>query len=112
MLRHLGEWYRMHRGWLNRTSDPRRLHGTQIRSRIEAEIRHYFLKQGFLETRTPLLVPCPGMEPHIRPFTIQKSPDSEKDLFLPTSPEFAMKRLLVGGLEKIFQICPAFRDEP
>lgn len=33
-------------------------------------------------------------------------------MFLPTSPEFAMKRLLVGGLERIFQICPAFRDEP
>src|SRR3954470_8868135 len=114
MLRHLGEWYRMHRGWLNRTSDPRRLHGTQIRSRIEAEIRHYFMNQGFLETRTPLLVPCPGMETHIRPFCA-RSTDPQKEnerLFLPTSPEFAMKRLLVGGLEKIFQICPAFRDEP
>jgi elongation factor P--(R)-beta-lysine ligase len=52
------------------------------------------------------------MEPHIRPFTIQGSPNSKSELFLPTSPEFAMKRLLVGGLEKIFQICPAFRDEP
>jgi lysyl-tRNA synthetase class 2 len=47
------------------------------------------------------------METHIRPFAIKNS-----RFFLPTSPEFAMKRLLVGGLEKIFQICPAFRDEP
>ncbi|MEK7691229.1 MAG: amino acid--tRNA ligase-related protein, partial [Bdellovibrionota bacterium] len=59
-----------------------------------------------LETRTPLLVRSPGMEPHIRPFKL------ERGSYLPTSPEFAMKKLLVGGLEKIFQICPAFRDEP
>jgi lysyl-tRNA synthetase class 2 len=46
------------------------------------------------------------MEIHIRPFELKTG------AFLPTSPEFAMKRLLVGGLEKIFQICPSFRYEP
>jgi lysyl-tRNA synthetase class 2 len=54
------------------------------------------------------------MEPHIRPFEVipASNEDKNRHAFLPTSPEFAMKRLLVGGLEKIFQICPAFRDEP
>jgi lysyl-tRNA synthetase class 2 len=46
------------------------------------------------------------METHIRPFKL------ETGAYLPTSPEFALKRLLVGGLERIFQIAPAFRLEP
>jgi len=86
--------------------DPRRIHAVRIRSQVEQGIRDFFLARGFLETRTPLLVPCPGMEIHIRPFRL------ETGAHLPTSPEFAMKRLLVGGLEKIFQICPSFRYEP
>jgi lysyl-tRNA synthetase class 2 len=77
-----------------------------VRTKVEKRIRAFFESRGFLETRTPLLVPCPGMEPHIRPVS------TSRGAYLPTSPEFAMKRLLVGGLEKIFQICPAFRDEP
>jgi lysyl-tRNA synthetase class 2 len=52
------------------------------------------------------------MEPHIRPFQVLSSETPQSQRFLPTSPEFAMKRLLVGGLERIFQICSAFRDEP
>ncbi len=85
--------------------DPRRLHALRVRSQIEAGIREFFLARDFLETRTPLLVPSPGMEIHVRPFRL------ETGAHLPTSPEFAMKRLLVGGLERIFQICPAFRYE-
>jgi len=92
--------------WMDRTLDPQRLSGVATRQRVEAAIREFFLGREFLETRTPLLVRCPGMETHIRPFRVGKS------RYLPTSPEFAMKRLLVGGLEKIFQVCPAFRDEP
>lgn len=86
--------------------DPRRRHAASIRTRVEFGIREFFTSRGFLETRTPLLVPCPGMEVHVRPFRL------ESGAHLPTSPEFAMKRLLVGGLEKIFQICPSFRYEP
>ena len=92
--------------WMNRVLDPRRQKAMRVRAQVEATIRSFFLDQDFLETRTPLLVPCPGMEPHIRPFQLKTG------AYLPTSPEFAMKRLLVGGLEKIFQICPSFRFEP
>lgn len=96
--------------WLNRTLNPRRIQAITVRTQVEKAIRDFFLQRSFLETRTPLLVPCPGMEPHIRPFAVNSTEGTP--LFLPTSPEFAMKRLLVGGLERIFQICPAFRDEP
>ncbi len=92
--------------WMDQVLDPRRLHGTRTRAQVEAAIREFFTSRDFLETRTPLLVPCPGMEPHIRPYRL------EDGAYLPTSPEFAMKRLLAGGLERIFQICPAFRSEP
>ncbi len=96
--------------WQERILEPRRLKAIAVRDRVESTIRDFFRKRDFRETRTPLLVPCPGMEVHIRPFEL--SPRPSHSLFLPTSPEFAMKRLLVGGLERIFQLGPAFRDEP
>ncbi len=95
---------------------PRRQNLMKQRRIIEAGIRDFFSRREFIETRTPALVPCPGMEPHIPPFQVsswdRRSLSPNRSLFLPTSPEFAMKRLLVGGLERIFQICSAFRDEP
>lgn len=104
-------------------SDPRRLRAMQMRSKVESAIREFFVGQDFLEVRTPLLVKSPGMETHIRPFEVKpfgfdserckaNSADRTSPFFLPTSPEFAMKKLLVGGLPRIFQICPAFRSEP
>ncbi len=102
--------------WRDHVLDPRRRRGTATRSGVEKGIRDFFSGRGFLETRTPLLVPCPGMETHIRPFRVEASARGSHftgfDVFLPTSPEFAMKRLLAGGLEKIFQITQSFRDEP
>ena len=92
--------------YLDHVLDPRRLHAAEVRARIERLIQSFFLSRDFVETRTPLLVPSPGMEIHVRPFELKTG------AYLPTSPEFAMKRLLAGGLEKIFQICPAFRLEP
>ena len=92
--------------FFRRIQDPRRKKGVAMRTRVEAQVRQFFADRGFIETRTPLLVPCPGMEPHIRPFQLTTG------AYLPTSPEFALKRLLVGGLEKIFQITPTFRFEP
>lgn len=92
--------------FMDRVLDPRRVHATRVRALVERGIRDFFSSREFLETRTPLLVPSPGMETHIRPFRL------ETGAYLPTSPEFAMKRLLVGGLEKIFQLSSSFRYEP
>lgn len=103
--------------WFKHVSDPKRRRGVAARTVVETAIRDYFISEKFIETRTPLLVPSPGMEPHIRPMAVsawatEAETGTREKAFLPTSPEFAMKRLLAGGLEKIFQICPAFRDEP
>ena len=92
--------------WKQHVQNPRRLHGTRVRNQVIREIQSYFGMLDFIETPTPTLVPNPGMEPHIRPFQLTTG------AFLPTSPEFAMKRLLVGGLERIFQISRCFRNEP
>lgn len=89
-----------------RIQNPRRIRGLRMRQRVEKAIREFFDRRDFLETRTPILVPCPGMETHIRPFRL------ETGAYLPTSPEFALKRLLVGGLPRIYQIAPTFRLEP
>ena len=75
--------------------------------------RNFFNSAGFLEVETPLLVPHPGMEPHLSPFETTFGMGNEsQSLFLPTSPEYAMKRLLTAGYEKIYQITKAFRREP
>lgn len=83
--------------------------GDKLRARAEVirAIRDYFSEQGFIETDTPSLVLSPGMEPHIRPIRVEGGRS-----FLPTSPEFAMKRLLARGYHKIFQVCKAYRLEP
>jgi len=79
------------------------------RFKLERTLREYLWSEGFEETRTPLLVKSPGMEPHLRPIQLKSH---AHPVFLPTSPEFAMKKLLAKGMSRIFQICPAFRDEP
>ena len=96
----------------SQTQNPQRLHATKIRRKVITGVEDFFENQGFTYTDTPLLVQNPGMEPHIRPVQVKSYGTDSPLTFLPTSPEFAMKKLLVGGLDKIFQICPAFRVEP
>ena len=85
-----------------------------VRTRAETltGIRSYFGREGFLEVETPVLVRCPGMEPHLTAFeTGSREAGGPNRLYLPTSPEYAMKRLLGAGFERIYQVCKAFRDE-
>jgi len=83
------------------------------RALLLAQIRTFFTDQGFLEVETPALVRSPGLEPHLRGFATRYEPEDGStgiDLFLPTSPEYHMKRLLAAGFEKIFQLCRSFRN--
>jgi len=82
------------------------------RSRIIATIRETFVSQGFVEVETPCLQVCPGMEPNLTAFLTQLQGSDEKKAarFLHTSPEFAMKKLLVAGEKQIFQLARVFRN--
>lgn len=75
----------------------------ETRCRVLRLIRAFFESEGFLEVQTPLLTAAPAPEVHIRPVR------TDSGLFLSTSPELHMKRLLAAGFEKIFQITSAFR---
>jgi lysyl-tRNA synthetase class 2 len=83
------------------------------RGRILNAVREFFASEGFVEVQTPALQISPGLEPHLQAFatTLHDPRDgSVRPRYLHTSPEFAMKKLLAGGLEKIWQLAPVFRD--
>lgn len=83
------------------------------RGRILAAVRGFFGARGFVEVDTPALQVSPGLEPHLQAFaTVLHDPRDGglKPRFLHTSPEFAMKKLLAGGEQRIWQIAHAFRD--
>ncbi len=74
-------------------------------------IRDFFRSQGFLEVDAPVLVPAAGMEPHLDPFEA-RGWATGSSAFLPTSPEFYLKKLLASGVARCFSLAPSFRDEP
>ncbi|PZP56336.1 MAG: EF-P lysine aminoacylase GenX [Micavibrio aeruginosavorus] len=76
-------------------------------------VRKFFEERDFWEVETPILQVCPVMDTHILGIKADiRGVDKQIDRtrYLHTSPEFAMKKLLVAGLPKIFQICHVFRD--
>jgi len=75
-------------------------------------IREFFTDAGFFELETPLLVPSPGMEAHLHGFrtTYLASDGSSKDYYLPTSPEFAIKKILSRDYQQVFEIARVFRN--
>jgi len=73
------------------------------RAEIIQSIRRYFIEKDYLEVETPCLVPAPAPELHIDAMQAER-------LYLQTSPELCMKRLLAAGYPKIFQICKGFRQ--
>jgi elongation factor P--(R)-beta-lysine ligase len=83
------------------------------RGRILAALRNFFEGQGFVEVDTPALQVSPGLEPHLRAFRTElHDPQTGGGVprYLHTSPEFAMKKLLVAGLPRIWQLAHVFRD--
>ncbi len=75
------------------------------------EIRRYFMAQDFIEAQTPTLVPSPGTEPFLDPFSTEWVLGSrQRTLFLPTSPEFHLKQMLSRGWTRIFELKTCFRN--
>jgi elongation factor P--(R)-beta-lysine ligase len=86
----------------------------QFRANFLAKTRAFFQQRAILEVETPLLSGSTITDPNLHSFsTIYHPPGANKGqtLYLQTSPEFAMKRLLAAGSGSIFQICKAFRDQ-
>lgn len=75
-------------------------------------MRQWFASEGFVEVETPVLQAAPGAEVHLTGFaTAWELPDGEeRERWLHSSPEFAMKKLLAGGMPKIFQFARVFRN--
>jgi lysyl-tRNA synthetase class 2 len=77
------------------------------RARVYRQIRAFFNNRGCLEVETPVLMPATSTDANIESIAVA---DVGRSLYLQTSPEAAMKRLLAAGSGSIFQICHAFRQ--
>ncbi len=85
----------------------------ELRGRLTAATRAFFAERDFLEVETPALQISPGLEPHLMAFAtelVAADQQSSQTLYLHTSPEFAMKKLLAAGLPRIFQLAHVFRN--
>ncbi len=77
------------------------------RARLLREIRQFFDERDFFEVQTPVLSHDVLIDRYIDPIAV---PLGRETLYLQTSPEFALKRLLASGCERIYEITPAFRS--
>ncbi len=79
------------------------------RSKAVSSIRSFMVEHGFLEVETPMLHPIPGGA-NAKPFVTHHNA-LDQEMFLRIAPELYLKRLLVGGFERVFEINRNFRNE-
>jgi lysyl-tRNA synthetase class 2 len=84
----------------------------EARGRIVAAVRGFFAARDFVEVETPILQRSPGNEVHLSAFATERiAPDGARDrLYLHTSPEFACKKLIAGGVPRLFTLAKVFRN--
>jgi lysyl-tRNA synthetase class 2 len=85
-------------------TERERIAGKKLRERsiLNRTIRAFFDARQFIEIEAPILVPSPGLELHLDAFAVENR-------YLITSPEYQMKRLLAGGMERIYSLGKVFR---
>lgn len=86
-----------------------------LRAKYLQEVRDFFLSRDFTECITPKLVINPGLEPNIVPFESELSTTdmgtiSPQNLYLATSPEYHLKKILASGIPNIFEIAACYRN--
>jgi lysyl-tRNA synthetase class 2 len=101
-----GEWWRPER------LAERRPFLTK-RAAILRAVRAWFEAQAFEEVETPALQVSPGIEPHLHAFAteLRGAQGERMTRYLHTSPEYAMKKLLVAGMTRIYQLAHVYRNE-
>ncbi|MDH5723141.1 MAG: EF-P lysine aminoacylase EpmA [Alphaproteobacteria bacterium] len=98
--------------WLSHNFEKKRKN-LEKRAKIFKALRGFLDGRGYTEVQTPALQVCPVMDVHIHGFATRfenKATGTSQDLYLHTSPEFDMKKLLVAGMETIYSLGPVFRN--
>lgn len=80
------------------------------RSRVLESTRAFFRERGFLEVDPPIAQPYPNIDPNVFPVSVSDAAGRTSSLYLHTSPELSMKKLLAGGAGNIFYLGKVFRD--
>jgi lysyl-tRNA synthetase class 2 len=95
--------------YLDLITNPESQRVFKARSRMIQVIREFFVARGYLEVETPMMQPLPGGAA-ARPFVTHHNA-LDMQLYLRIAPELYLKRLVVGGIEKVFEINRNFRNE-
>src|SRR5260221_547797 len=95
--------------YLDLITNPETQRVFKTRSRMIQTMREFFVARGYLEVETPMMQPIPGGAV-ARPFVTHHNA-LDTDLYLRIAPELYLKRLVVGGIEKVFEINRNFRNE-
>ena len=95
--------------YLDLISNPESRRVFEVRSKTVQAIREFLVRHGYLEVETPMMHPIPGGAA-ARPFVTHHNA-LDTQLYLRIAPELYLKRLMVGGFEKVFEINRNFRNE-